>query len=311
MVLNPILGLSFHNLYIYLILFSLLVAYVIFYRLNHLFVKQVRSLSRWSKSLAESEHQTVIAIGAGQTTENLQTTSLPKLTFQELDQIAQRFRDTVGSLNERLEKEKQFLRSLSHELRTPLSVISLSLELMDNRRDALPDDVIKKIERIRNANASMCDSSETLLWLWSDDIGRSIPEQVDVERLLAQVISASEHLKRFKEGRVSLVVHNRESSFLLERHLFEIVARNLVKNAFQYAGEGDICIEFGDNSLTISNPLPAMAPVHVATSEFQESGFGVGLFLVEFICQTKDWPYSVKTTEHEFSVSVSFVSQID
>ena len=57
----------------------------------------------------------------------------------DLDRLARAFEAMAVSLQERIEREARFASDVSHELRTPLAALAAAAEVLDRRRDEIPE----------------------------------------------------------------------------------------------------------------------------------------------------------------------------
>ena len=57
----------------------------------------------------------------------------------DLDRLVSSFNDMADAVQERIEREARFASDVSHELRSPITALSAAVEVLDGRRDDLPD----------------------------------------------------------------------------------------------------------------------------------------------------------------------------
>lgn len=103
-----------------------------------------------------------------------------------LDRIA-------GALSARHASEtrvRRFVSDASHELRTPLAAIRGYTELVQRKRDELPDDVAHAMSRVESEAERMTQLVEDMLLLARLDEGRPlVSESVDLSRLVVDTVS--------------------------------------------------------------------------------------------------------------------------
>jgi two-component system, OmpR family, sensor kinase len=103
-----------------------------------------------------------------------------------LDRIA-------GALSARHASEtrvRRFVSDASHELRTPLAAIRGYTELVQRKRDDLPDDVAHAMSRVESEAERMTQLVEDMLLLARLDEGRPLAsESVDLSRLVVDAVS--------------------------------------------------------------------------------------------------------------------------
>ncbi|MFA0070064.1 sensor histidine kinase, partial [Vibrio breoganii] len=80
----------------------------------------------------------------------------------------------------------------------------------------------------------------TLLWMSRNSEMETNYEQVNLTPLLNNIIESQRYLLKNKEVEIHTKVDQGQHS--LPRELTEVVITNLVRNAFQHGGNGDICI---------------------------------------------------------------------
>jgi two-component system, OmpR family, sensor histidine kinase MtrB len=78
--------------------------------------------------------QAASAIAGGRLDTRLETTDDPDLRI-----LTESFNDMAEALQQRVERDARFASDVSHELRSPLMTLSASVEVMEARRDELPE----------------------------------------------------------------------------------------------------------------------------------------------------------------------------
>ncbi len=76
---------------------------------------------------------------------------------------------------------------------------------------------------------------------------------------------------------------------------------NLVRNAFQHGGSGEIRITLSQAQFEVTNRLEDENITH--DSE-QQTSFGIGLEVIDRVCQNQGWRFTHGTHGNEFSVKV-------
>ena len=77
---------------------------------------------------------TAARVAAGDLSKRLPTTEDPDLVT-----LVGSFNAMVDALTERIERDARFTADVSHELRSPLTVLTTSVQLLERRRDELPE----------------------------------------------------------------------------------------------------------------------------------------------------------------------------
>ncbi|MEW6152397.1 MAG: HAMP domain-containing sensor histidine kinase [Actinomycetota bacterium] len=78
--------------------------------------------------------QAAAAVGAGSLDVRLRSTG-----DADLDTLSDAFNAMTAALGERIERDARFASAVSHELRSPLTTLSTSVQLLEARRDDLPE----------------------------------------------------------------------------------------------------------------------------------------------------------------------------
>lgn len=222
---------------------------------------------------------------------SLQSWSQPRPDFRydELNRIAEQLQQAFERIASLLEREHQFLRHASHELRTPVAVVRANMELL--QRLELPIPMQRPIERVRRANQTMLQLIETLLWLSRENEAPPNVAEVRVDLLLDEISEELGYLLQDKsvELRREFVVEQTQLSLPVTP--LRIVLSNLLRNAYQYTAEGEIRLQLSDQQLVIENIDSGEVSVD------SDSSFGLGLMLVQKICDRLGWSLDLQFTE--------------
>ena len=168
----------------------------------------------------------------------------------DLDAITQAFDDMVSTLANRLERDAQFASDVSHELRSPLMTLSASIEVLETRRDELPDErsraaldlLVADIDRFRQL-------VEDLLEISRFDAGVVRLELDDV--LLAELVMQSVAMTA-PDVPVSIDANLAGTIVLADKRRLVRVITNLIDNARKYGGGATrVALEKTDDSVRI------------------------------------------------------------
>lgn len=228
-------------------------------------------------------------------------TSYPKFRYKEISDIAEIITDSLARRQESIDREKEFLEFSSHELRSPLAVMKSNVDLLKKLDLHYPDKLDIALSRLDFATTTMSRLVDTFLWLSRGDNQPIAPEIIDLEALVTQVASEMQYLTREKPVSIEINTSPYETSLPLMPCL--ILLRNLVGNAFQHVYEGTIVIHQEADSIRIVNRHHAVASGH-------NSGFGLGLRLVEKISAQYNWEVDIVKSDAYFQVSVRFCRPI-
>jgi signal transduction histidine kinase len=228
----------------------------------------------------------------------------PDYAADEVGELAVAFDATLGRLRQALTRERLFTSDVSHELRTPLMVLATSCELL-LENPALDPRGRTQVERINRASEEMRELVQTFLMLaraQREDNAispRSTLGQV-AENLLgvwrAPIESKGLSLV-FEPGQTADTQYN--ATFLTA------VMGNLLRNALHYTDQGFIRVSLTATGFVVEDSgvgIPeekreAMFEPFVRGNEKRGEGLGLGLSLVQRICEDQGWTVSLSTME--------------
>ncbi|SFD58559.1 sensor histidine kinase [Pseudoalteromonas denitrificans] len=240
------------------------------------------------------------------TNENTNSYKLPDdLDFEELKNTAETLvlsyqKQQELNMKEQaiLSREQAFLSTLSHEMRTPIAIISAASDLL-NKRNTLSDKDKDTFKKVTKANNNMKQLTETLLQLWRKQPILNEIEKISLTELVNSIIEQLE-----LDSSIIKVENKNDKPIEAQRILVSIVVTNLLRNAYQYIGNGQIEITIDKDALVISNYFDK----NITTSD-EKFGFGIGLYLVEKICVQNNWGIHTHIEDSIFSVETLFRSQ--
>ncbi|MCG8635447.1 MAG: HAMP domain-containing histidine kinase [Desulfobacterales bacterium] len=213
----------------------------------------------------------------------------PDFYFQEVDQLADIIEDAVTDLNLALTREHRFLRNASHELRTPIAVIQTSMDLLGL---VAPDPGKEEKEiyrRIRRSAGDMHRLTETLLWLNRKKEEMPLSEPIRIHSLIDELVQENAYLLSGKSTEVSLETVPATINFPVVA--LRIALGNLIRNAFQHTDQGIVRISSSRGSVTVANTSESLNQ-----ADGDRSGFGLGLLLVQQICEKLNITYECRKT---------------
>ncbi|MEQ3722838.1 HAMP domain-containing sensor histidine kinase [Alcanivorax sp.] len=193
-----------------------------------------------------------------------------------------------------VERERQFTRDASHELRTPLAVFRANLELLVTQVGDRP-----LIRRMDDTVDDMEATLETLLMLARTEQHSQQSEDVIVNDLAVNLIERLNPLAERKQIRLQV----RQTALLsvnCPEAALTIVLTNLVRNAINYSGSGDVTIVVMDKAVQVVDYGAGMDADELARvlQPFErggslEGGHGLGLAIVQRLCERYDWELMV------------------
>lgn len=222
------------------------------------------------------------------------STRLDMQDDRDLARLGRAFNDMVDTVGQRIDRERQFTSDVSHELRSPLMTLTASVEVLERRKDSLPDVAQQAIELLSHDLDRFQRLVEDLLEISRMEAG-AVQLQLSqflliefLENVMTQ--SRSPHLLlNFNPGKPDLIITADK------RRLAQVMV-NLIDNAEKY-GDGatgisyevigdDVQIVVEDNGVGV--PAEARDRIFerfarmggVAGNRSATSGFGLGLSLV-------------------------------
>ena len=143
--------------------------------------------SRAVRPLAEAA-QAANALATGKLTTRLSLTD-----DRDLRSLATSFNDMADALQERVERDARFTSDVSHELRSPLTTLSASIEVMQARRDEMPERAQAALDLMTADVARVRGLVEDLLEISRYDAGavRLNLEELLVAEFVRQAVSVS------------------------------------------------------------------------------------------------------------------------
>jgi signal transduction histidine kinase len=228
----------------------------------------------------------------------------PDYAADEVGELAVAFDATLGRLRQALTRERLFTSDVSHELRTPLMVLASSCELL-LENPALDQRARAQVERIARACEEMRDLVQTFLMLartQREDAGMAPKVSLDTvaEQLISlwrEPIESKGLTLLFEPGQPSTTCYN--ATFL------HAVMGNLLRNALHYTDQGFIRLTLEAEGFVVEDSgvgIPeekreAMFQPFVRGNEQRGEGLGLGLSLVQRICENQGWSVSLSNME--------------
>jgi len=114
---------------------------------------------------------------------------------RDLARLTESFNDMAAALQARVERDARFASDVSHELRSPLMTLSASLEILNSRRDEMPERARAALDLLTADMARFQSLVEDLLEISRVDAGavRLHLDDVRVTEFVHNVIAAGGH----------------------------------------------------------------------------------------------------------------------
>lgn len=227
----------------------------------------------------------------------------PDFSYPELNDLASRLRGSLLAERKTIEHEQSFLRYCSHELRTPISVVRTSTDCLKKMLEVGHKDPAREkraVLRLDRASNTMMHLVETLLWL-----GRKLEEEpqkqtIDLENLVQNLVQDTQ--KHYPRREISCIVETQAYMVKVQAGAAEIVAGNIIRNAFQHTQRGIIHIRQSGGRLDVTNFIAR------GTSLEHDRGYGLGLELTRRLSQRLGWLFETQQKEGSYTASLVFSS---
>jgi two-component system sensor histidine kinase MtrB len=203
------------------------------------------------------------AIAGGRLDTRLEPTDDPDLSV-----LANSFNDMAAALQLRIERDARFASDVSHELRSPLMTLSASVEVMEARRDEMPERAQSALDLLKSDVIRFQGLVEDLLEISRFDAGaiRLHLEELLAAEFVRQAVAVS------SVPSTPVTVDPRAESVLIRgdrRRLARVIA-NLIDNArIHGGGEPELSIGVagahgGGDEQHASEPIHA---IHIAVED--------------------------------------------
>ncbi|MFK0569992.1 sensor histidine kinase [Endozoicomonas sp.] len=216
----------------------------------------------------------------------------------QVGSLANRINALLDRINQLVEREKHITRDASHELRTPITNISMAIELISLLKESQHPKMQQLLMRISRANKNMAHLVSSFLLLGRDE---SVGE-ASVSVRLADMVQNSIDKHDYLAKNTSVTAINAVDDQLcihLPAQLIAILVDNLVRNAYQYTESGFIEISADSDSLEIRDTGPgfneqSLPQLLKPYQTDHASGLGLGLNIVQRICQYRGWTLTIR-----------------
>ncbi|MFP2770427.1 sensor histidine kinase [Oceanisphaera sp. KMM 10153] len=218
----------------------------------------------------------------------------------ETGQLARSFDRYVLRVNELLLREQQFSANASHELRTPMMVIRGAVDMLKESEPQAT--LLRQLQRIDGALQQMQQQTELFLQLSRtpdalSGSGVTMPLADITARQLADWQPLADARGLMLTLEVNGEVGERPATMMIA------VLNNLLRNAMQHTAEGEIRLRLDAHYLQVSDTGSGIADALQdqactrGVSEANPTGFGLGLAIVERICEHQGWRLALSPNE--------------
>jgi signal transduction histidine kinase len=219
----------------------------------------------------------------------------------EVGRLATSFDRTISMLQQSLQRETLFTSDVSHELRTPLMVIKSSCDLLieKNQLDEYSRQRINTISKAAREIQELVDAFLTLARGNATEQARAT-----IASIIQGDLEGWQQQSEAKGICFSLqdqTTGQEDRDKLFPVAMLRTVLNNLIRNAIHHTAEGEITLVVQPTGFEICDTGPG-----ISTSDKQSifkpfyrgesgsrNGLGLGLSLVQRICQREQWSITV------------------
>ena len=212
-----------------------------------------------------------------------------------------------------ISREQKLTSLISHELRTPLAIISGSADVLQLRHDKSSADR-PPIDRIKNSAKTMSADIEALLMLAREPAKSAQAELCSVATIIAGVVR--NYSAQLTAKNITLTQSIDETVQLpVSLALFNMLISNLLRNAIQHSQANALHLELDSRHLSLADTGRGISGIDLATithigtqAPAAQGGSGLGLYIVDQICNRMDWTLSISSEEN---VGTEFLVEFD
>jgi two-component system, OmpR family, sensor histidine kinase MtrB len=201
------------------------------------------TFSGWSTTRRLLRPLRDVADAAGEIGEGALGARLAPAEDPDLDRLVGSFNEMADAVQARIEREGRFASDVSHELRSPITALTAAVEVLNARREDLPERTQQALDVVVSQVRRFDDMVIDLLELARIDAGVTElnGEQVDLADLCRRVAGS------FGFADLPVEVHRRvEPTAYVDKVRFERILGNLLENALHHGGGAErITIEPG------------------------------------------------------------------
>ncbi len=190
--------------------------------------------------------------GAGQIAEGDYSVRLQATGDPDLDPISDSFNEMAQAVQAQISRERRFTANVSHELRSPLTSVLGTAELLERRRESLPERdagiVEVLVRQVRRMSSMVLDLLEI----------SSVTSDTDLQVETADVTALVREVLRDRDLPEDLV-HGAETLAHTDARRFERIVGNLVDNAQRHGG--------GVTRIEVISPKTSRDPVVITVDD--------------------------------------------
>jgi signal transduction histidine kinase len=229
------------------------------------------------------------------------------LEFKKLQYL---FKRMVNRIETDYRNLKEYTENMAHEIQTPLTIIRNKVERLISDESVMQahKDSVKAIYNEANHLSKLGNTLNLLTKIENGEYTNS--ENLNTSRIIIEHVDSIKELVDLKSLKIDVSLDS-EHQLLMDPFLFDIILKNLLRNAIRYASnQGPIKIETSNNVLKISNYGEELGVneqkifERFYTSDHSNQSLGLGLALVKRICDLNQLQltYTYSESQHVFAI---------
>ena len=207
--------------------------------------------------------------------------------------LSRLFLRPIANERERLDR---FIKDTTHELNTPITALIMSTGLLKTRND-------KNIERINLSAKRISNIYKDLCYILKEDINKNndLIEFLDIKELVSSQVLLLEPYAKSKK--ISVDTELETFNFKIDKESAERLINNIITNALKYSKpDSNVSISLQDGVLKITDQgigidqkdLKMITDRYFRAND-SEGGFGIGLDIVNKICNKYDIRFTIES----------------
>ena len=224
----------------------------------------------------------------------------------EINILASKINDATDKINKQTLALKDFISNASHELRTPLMSINSEIDY------SLKSKEYKEwMENIKSEILNLNNLLDELVLISKLDADTELKKS---NKNVSDVIISTSNMveKRYKEKWLKLELKCDDNvEKMVHNSSFEIIAKNLIENAFKYTNEWKVTIKLNENEFSVKDTWIGIKKENLEkvwdrfwqedSSKTDVTSFGLWLYLVKLLVEKHWWDIDVKSTQWKWS----------
>lgn len=278
---------EWNNISLFIISVTLLLFVLFGFAITKVTRRLIAPINQLSKQLNQSQGHVAFSVSADAT--------------QEFSELARSLNQYEAQIQQLIRQEQAFSRYASHELRTPLTIIQGASRLLQHPKDEAFS--TRQRMRIDKAASDMQHTINALLSLVKHEkgINGDTLRQLTAKEI-EQIMADLQPLADTKALSIKLTMET-TPQISPSNAVFRMLLINLLSNAINASDGGVILVHVKEDCLQVIDQGRG-----VSASEKTPSGHGLGLEIVEALCQRYQWRFSLVDAEKGCIATLHFNS---